>query len=147
MNIIIIPKIEASTGGIRCFDMNFAYSYDVAKSFLGSISEEGRRIYLTRQLPLDFVYPVFYTMFFVLALQKLTYNKKAVCILPVLLAAADYTENICTVIMLKSASLSPALAAFASAVTAAKTVLMYVIILIIIVLFVKRIIKNKKKKA
>ena len=34
MNLVLIPKIEESTNGIRCFDMNFAYSFETAKEFL-----------------------------------------------------------------------------------------------------------------
>lgn len=142
MNFVLIPKIESSTGGIRCFDMNFAYSFDTAKKFLSLLSDEGRSVYLGIQLPLDFIYPIAYCTLFILVLLRLS-DKKAFCALPVLLAVFDYAENVCSIIMLKSAELSPALVGFASVMTSAKTVLMYVIILIIIVLWV---IKTKNRK-
>lgn len=143
MNFILIPKIESSTEGIKCFDMNFLYSFETAKKFLSLLSDEGRAVYLNIQLPLDFIYPLCYCAFFILALLKLS-KRKAVIALPVLLAISDYTENICSIIMLKSETLSPSLAAFASGITAFKTVLMYIIFLIVITLFVIWL-KNRKK--
>ncbi len=145
MNIVLIPRIESSTEGIKCFDMNFGYSVETAKRFLELLSEDGRNIYLNIQLPLDFFYPVAYCTFFVLMLLKFAEKRKAFIALPILLAISDYTENICTIIMLKSAEFQPSLAAFASVVTCIKTVLMYITILVIIVLIVIKI-KNKKKQ-
>ncbi len=145
MNLILIPRIESSTDGIKCFDMNFGYSADTAKRFLELISNESRSVYLNIQLPLDFIYPLAYCTFFVLMLLKFAEKRKALAALPVVLAVSDYTENICSIIMLKSAEFSPALASFASAVTCIKTVLMYITFLIIIVSIIIHI-KNKKKK-
>ncbi len=145
MNLLLIPRIEAGTGGVRCFDMNFAYGYDTAKEFLGLLTDEGRQIYLGRQLPLDFVYPVAYGLFFGLLIYTLSRGKKALLVFPALLAAADYIENICVLIMLRSADLPRALVNAASVATSAKTILMYVCILLIIALIVYYL-KTKKKK-
>lgn len=145
MNLWLIPAIEGSTGGIRCFDMNFGYSYETAKLFLERLSDEGRRIYLTRQLPLDFFYPVAYTAFFMGLTARLRKKADAFLILPAALMALDVIENVCTIVMLKSASLSAALAGFASAVTVGKTLLMYAEFAVLIVLAVLYF-KNKKAK-
>ena len=149
MNFYLIPQIEAETNGIRCFDMNFGYTPETARLFLSLIGEKGRFIYLHRQLPLDFVYPVFYTLLFVSLICHLCKNKKllkAFLVLPLLLALADYAENIMSVIMLKSGVPSDAFARAASCITAVKTVLMYLIILIIIILLVKHLISRKGEK-
>ena len=145
MNLILIPRIESSTEGIKCFDMNFGYSADTARRFLELLSDESRSVYLNIQLPLDFIYPLAYCTFFILMLLKFAEKRKALVALPVLLAVSDYTENICSIIMLKSAEFSAPLASFASAVTCVKTVLMYITIIIILVSIVIHI-KNKKKK-
>lgn len=149
MNFYLIPQIEAQTNGLRCFDMNFGYTPETARQFLILIGEKGRFIYLCRQLPLDFVYPVFYTLFFVSLICLLCNNKKLLkvfLVLPPLLVLADYAENIMSVIMLRNGVPSDAFARVASCITAAKTVLMYLIILIIIILLVKYLISRKGKK-
>ena len=65
MNLYLIPLIEASTDGMKCFDMSvLGYSYEEAKTFVGSLSSESLGVYLNRQLPLDFVYPIAYCVFF-----------------------------------------------------------------------------------
>ena len=143
MNLSFIPAIESATQGIRCFDMNFGYSYETATRFLSLLSEEGRSIYLTKQLPLDFFYPVAYGVFFSLLLVKLS-GKKAAIVLPALLAACDYCENICVYKMLAAAPPQRTLVSIASVATSAKTVLMYLCFLLIIALLVKRIVTKRK---
>ena len=145
MNLILIPQIESTTEGFRCFDMNsFGYTYEQAQQFLALLSEQGRNTYLHIQLPLDFVYPIAYCIFFSLAILYLSKRKTLLIAAPILLAAFDYTENICSIIMLKSTELSKSLASFASFVTVFKSVLMYISIGIILVYIVIRLVKRKK---
>lgn len=153
MNLKFIPDIEATTEGIRCFDMNFGYSYDTAARFLELLGENGRHVYLHMQLPLDFIYPLFYALFFVSLIYLLTKDlqsrRKYFISFPLVLAVFDYTENLLTACMLKADTLPRALAAAASAVTILKTILMYVTILIILALLVRKIfisLKNRKAK-
>ena len=143
MNLYLIPAIESVTQGIRCFDMNFGYSYEKASQFLSLLTEEGRQVYLTRQLPLDFFYPIAYGVFFALLLYQLS-GRKALVVLPVLLAAFDYCENVCVYRMLTVASLPQALVSVASVATIAKTVMMYVCILLILILLIKYIVSRKR---
>lgn len=146
MNFYLIPLIESTTEGIKCFDMNFGYSYDDAVKFLSLLSETGRNTYLRIQLPLDFVYPVAYCVFFSLLIVTLMKKKSALLLLPVVLAVTDYCENICTVIMLKSSALSRPPVSFASTVTQVKTVLMYVCFILIAILIIYGIINKIKNK-
>lgn len=146
MNLYLIPAIESSTQGIRCFDMNFGYSYEKATQFLQLLSEEGSNIYLTRQLPLDFFYPIAYGLFFSLLLLRLGQNRKIFLLFPILLMVSDYCENVHIYMMLNAdASALPQLTvSIASAATMVKTVLMYVCILLILVLLVKNLINRRK---
>ena len=144
MNFVLIPQIEASTGGIRCFDMNFAYSYETAVKFLSLIGDDARRVYLTQQLPLDFVYPLAYLIFFSLLIIRLGKRVSPFCALPVMLCASDYCENILTVIILKSGEPSRALIQCASIVTSVKTVLMYTVFLVVIVLIIRYFLAKKR---
>ena len=146
MNLVFIPQIESTTEGVRCFDMNFGYSFETAQRFLSLLSEEGRSVYLTRQLPLDFFYPLAYGAFFILLICTLTRKKSKLALLPVFLMLADYCENICVILMLKSDGLSKTLVGVASIATSVKTVLMYLCFVMIVVLIVLAV-RNRKKQA
>lgn len=146
MNFVLIPLIERTTEGMRCFDMSFGYGYEYAKRFTELLSDEGRHVYLAYQLPLDFVYPIVYCIFFISIIYLLLGRRSILFILPVTLSISDYTENVLTEIMLRSESLSVGLAAFASTVTVVKTVLMYACFIIIAILFIEWLVKHKKEK-
>ena len=52
-----LADIEQITG-VRAFDMRpTGYSYADALALISALEDEGRRIYLMRQIPLDMVYP------------------------------------------------------------------------------------------
>ena len=145
MNFVLIPIIETNTEGLRCFDMNsFGYTFEEAKRFLSLLDERGRNVYLHIQLPLDFLYPVAYTAFFMLALKKLS-GKNAPLLLPGALAAADYTENICSIRMLRAMDVTEGLAKFASAVTVLKSALMTLTFLLLAVCLILRLVRRKKR--
>ena len=144
MNFVLIPKIEAGADGIRCFDMNFAYSPAEALEFLAKISESAKDFYLHYQLPLDFIYPIVYCLFFALLFITLSGKKTKLVILPVILAVFDYAENIFTIYYLKDQEVSEKLFYISSAITSIKTILMYICFLIIIILLIKKV-KDKKK--
>ena len=145
MNVYLLPSIEASTQGIRCFDMNFGYDYDTAARFLSLLTPEARSLYLHVQLPLDFVYPLAYGAFFIGLLTRLAGKLFPLCVLPAVLMVCDYTENICSIMMLTASELSPSLAGFASAVTSVKTILMYAVFAVIIVCIIVKFVKRKKQ--
>lgn len=146
MNILLIPSIEAGTEGMRFFDMNsFGYSYESAETFLTTLSAQGKETALNIQLPLDFVYPVVYTLFFILLMRTLSKKRTVFEAIPAILFVSDYTENICTEIMLRGDHLSSGLAGFASTVTIIKSMLMYITFLVLIIMLI-RMIKNKVQK-
>jgi len=147
MDVFLIPSIEAGCEGIRYFDMNsFGYTAENARLFLSTLSEEGRALCLNVQLPLDFFYPVAYTTFFILMMKLLIGRKSRLMLFPALLAAADYAENICTVLILRGESVSSALLGCASAFTVTKSTLMTVSVTIILIFLVKYLIRRRKEK-
>ncbi len=146
MNLYLIPEIEKAAGGLKCFDMRFGYTYDDAKAFLGALSADGRALYSGIQLPLDFVYPIAYGVFFISLTYFLLKKKTPLFVLPGLLMIFDYIENICIAIMLKDGDLTVSLVSVASVATVIKTVLMYGCFLMIIILLIRRMISLKKKK-
>ena len=144
MNLFLLPHIEAATNGIRCFAMFFNYDYKTAKQFIAYLGDDLKAFYLHVQLPLDFVYPLAYTTFFVLLINTLTQKKSKLIVLPLALAVCDYGENIGIILMLTAAELNPTTVAIANVFTMVKTVLLYVTILLILALIIKRIIDKKR---
>ena len=147
MNLWLIPAIESAAGGLKAFDMrSFGYTTGEAREFLGALSEEGRQVYLTRQLPLDFFYPVCYTAFFMLAIVALTKKRSPWLILPALLAVADYAENALILSFLKKNAVPDVLGAIAGYVTAAKSLLMTAVFVLLAVLFVLWLVRRARQK-
>ena len=149
MNLWLIPAIEKNAGGLRVLDMRFYYSEADLSAFLSGLNSAGRDIYLHRQLPLDFFYPVAYAVFFSLALTGLSgglmKRPKALIALPAALALFDYAENLCTLRFLTAGAAAP-WAAVAPVCTLVKTVLMYACFLLLAVLAVWRLTRSKKAK-
>ena len=146
MNFYFIPVIESSTDGIRMFDMNsFGYSYETAKTFVSLLSADGMDTYLHKQLPLDFFYPVAYSVFFSLAIIKLR-GKKLLIMFPLMMAVCDYTENILTEIMLRT-DFSENIAHTASVMTVCKSALVYITFIITITLAVLLAVRAKQNRA
>ena len=53
-----IPMVESFAPNTAIFDLSpSGYSYQHATSLLKELGSEGRQVYLSRQLPLDFIYP------------------------------------------------------------------------------------------
>lgn len=105
-----IPMVESYAPNLALFDLSpTGYSYEHATSLLQELGPEGRQIYLTRQLPLDFIYPglfaVSYTLLLFWLFSKEFKDDSGVfyfAFIPVLGGFFDYLENICIIIMLKT---------------------------------------------
>lgn len=143
MDFSLFPKIEASTLPIKAFDLQpFGYTYDTALAFIKRLSENGKSIYLSLQLPLDFIFPILYTFLFIALFIKLRDKGHKFIIFPLGLFLCDYAENVCTALMLKSgASFSSALAVFGGTASALKSVLMYIcgiLVIVFLILYLKR---------
>lgn len=146
MNLILIPQIEKCTNGMHIFDMSvWGYSFEEAQEFVLLLNSQCKAIYLTKQLPLDFFYPVCYGCFFMLSFKKLCNKRIVPFVFPALLMAFDYGENICSIIMIKT-NFSAAIAAIARVCTASKTVLMYGIFAALIVMLICWIFNKKRAK-
>ena len=111
----------------------------------GMLSEEGKKLYLYAELPLDCVFPFCYTPFFALSLQSLRKKKGLFFALPFLLAAFDYFENGCTAYLLTHPSFSQTAAGIARVATTGKSILMYFIIGTLLFNLLKKFLKKRKK--
>ncbi len=87
--------------GVRAFDMRpNGYSYADASALISALGEEGRRVYLTMQIPLDTVYPALLAISSASSLYWLSQSfgstarwYRAVAAIAYLAAFADYAEN------------------------------------------------------
>lgn len=119
--------------GAKPFDLRpGGYSRDSALAFISALGQDGRDIYLWRQIPLDTVYPALFAMSVAGSLCWLSerlgkpFNRwlRAAAFTAVFAALADYLENAMIVMMLISdAGPSPAVTHLASAATISKSVL------------------------
>src|SRR6056297_2304532 len=102
-----IPGVESYAPEMKLFDLSpSGYSYDYAVELLSVLGNDGRKEYLIRQLPLDFIYPALFSIssFLMLAWLFLKRNDKGsrivyLCFVPVA-GIFDYLENIQIVLMI-----------------------------------------------
>lgn len=108
MLLITIPKTMSYADGMKLLDM-MPLGFDVSyvNSLFESLGEPGRSFYLSRQIPLDMLYPILFAIsyslligYFLKKLNKLEVPFIIICILPLVAGIADYLENTGIIYML-----------------------------------------------
>ena len=110
MLTITIPKVMHYSGGMKILDMMpMGYSPEYVKSLFNTLDEEGRFVYLCRQLPVDMVYPLLFGIssclilaYFLNKLGKLDSPLYYLCLIPLFSGLFDYGENIGIITMLNT---------------------------------------------
>lgn len=105
-----IPAVTAFAPQLPIFDLSpFGYSYNYATELLDTLGVEGRNLYLSTQLPLDFIYPGLFSITYSLLLVWLfgkTFNENSkvyyLAFVPFLAGIFDYVENIFIIKMINS---------------------------------------------
>lgn len=132
MIMITLPQLRELSGGVDPFDMMpGGYDLEYAMTFLTMIGPEGRAFYLTRQIPLDMVYPGLFALTFAFVWRwlftKTNYSPsllRAGTLLPIFAGFADYAENGLIISMLtKFPDLPQSLVHAASLMTITKSVM------------------------
>jgi hypothetical protein len=141
-----IPSVLEESPEMKLFDMSpTGYTLEYASHLLEAIGEEGRKKYLSQQLPVDLIYPGLFAVTFTLMLtwvaRKISEAKSwlfSAAYVPAFAGLFDYLENLGIYIMLVSyPNLSHGLVLFASISTILKsllTVLFYVLLVYVLVL-------------
>jgi hypothetical protein len=87
-------------GNEKILDLRFGYSTIDVNKFIALLTDNGRHIYLNRFYVIDSIYPVIYSIFYILVLSFLIglcfpKNYKILCLLllPIIGAICDYIEN------------------------------------------------------
>ena len=150
-----MPKVVMSAPKMKLFDVSpSGYTAEHAISLLNAIGPEGRDLYLSLQLPLDFIYPglfiLSYSLLFAWLLKKnYSLESKAyyALYLPILAGLFDYTENVLIIIMLKAyPDLSSGLVTAASLATIIKSVLSSIFFILLILSIIQVVWKSIFKK-
>ena len=151
-----IPGVESYVPEMKIFDLlPSGYSYDYAVGLLSALGNDGRNEYLSRQLPLDFIYPALFSISSFLMLAWLflkRYDKGSrifyLCLVPVIAGIFDYLENIQIVLMiLNYPDVSKNQVVLSSASTIVKSGLTTLFLLILLFAFIRLWVGSKSTKA
>jgi len=150
-----IPKVVAVAPEMKLFDISpSGYTTEYAISLLNSIGPEGRGLYMSLQLPLDFVYPGLFIISYSLLLAwllKKNYDLESkayyALYIPIFAGLFDYTENVLIIMMLKNyPNLASSLVTFASLATIAKSILSSIFFTLLILSIIQVAWKSLFKK-
>jgi len=148
-----LADIERITG-VRAFDMRpTGYTYADALALISSLGDEGRRIYLVRQIPLDTVYPALLAISSASSLFWLSRSfgstvrwYRAFTAIAYLAASADYAENMLIVRMLNSGpSVPEALVTAASLASMSKSILSTIVFTALLVALTEFAIRRMRR--
>lgn len=152
MLYVTIPAIQSHVNDMRIFDlMPFGYSQHYAITLLEELGVQGRNIYLTKQIPLDLIFPflngVTGALFISLLAKKIKPSLKVLVLLPVFAALFDYLENFMVATMLLSfPDISKSIVTLSSIFTISKsflTTLYLTLILFLLVIFLYKALRSR----
>jgi len=155
MLLYSIPLVESYAPDTALFDLSpLGYSHQHAVSLLKELGNEGRQIYLSRQLPLDFIYPGLFAVTFSLMLvwlfsKSVKDTSKAfyLAFIPALGGLFDYLENIYIIRMIASyPDLSAGLVQIASTFTLLKSIFTTIFFLLLFVGFASFVFMKAKTR-
>ncbi len=101
MLLVTIPKVLTRASEMKLLDMMpTGYDIDYVKMLFENLGQAGREAYLYRQIPLDLIYPLLFSISFSLLLayilKMITKEGNMVfylCLLPITAGFFDYLEN------------------------------------------------------
>ena len=150
-----IPKVLTSAPEMKLFDVSpSGYTTEYAISLLNAIGPEGRDLYLSLQLPLDFIYPglfiISWPLVFAWFLKK-NYSLESkvyyALYIPILAGLFDYAENVLIIMLLKTyPDLGSGLVSAASLATIIKSILSSIFMTLISLSIIQIIWKSIFKK-
>lgn len=110
MLTVTIPKTMEFSNGMKLLDMMpMGYDLNYVNELFKSLGENGQKVYLTNQIPVDMIYPLLFGLtyclllaFFLKKLNKLNTPLIYICFIPIIAGIADYFENFGIIAMLKT---------------------------------------------
>ncbi|SNR39108.1 hypothetical protein SAMN06265371_102227 [Lutibacter agarilyticus] len=152
---VTIPKIMGFSKGMKLLDMMpIGYDFNYVNQLFRTLGENGRKTYLTSQIPADMVYPLLFGIsyclliaYFLKKLNKINTSYIYLCFLPVIAGIADYLENIGIIIMLKSfpeiTETTVNVTSLFSVIKSISTSIFFMILLVILIFLGVKLIKKK----
>lgn len=150
MVFVSIPQVMSYEGKLRLLDMKpLGYDLEYVRLLFHSLGTQGRQVYLTRQLPIDMVYPLLFALGGGLLLAYL-FRKglptrpglSLLALIPMAAGLCDYGENVGIISMLRSfPDLSPTTARITALLTVGKsglTMLFWLVMLAGVVIVLTR---------
>ncbi len=157
MLTITIPKTMEFSNGMKLLDMiPTGYNAEYIFTLFRTLGEDGRRVYLFNQIPVDMIYPGLFGIsycliiaYFLNKLNKLNSGFFYLCILPIIAGFADYLENIGIITLLNnypnlSQNLMSATNIFSIIKSTTTTILFIAIIIILIMLGIQTLKRYKR---
>ena len=150
-----LADIERITG-LRAFDMRpTGYTYADALALISALGEEGRRVYLTIQIPLDTLYPALLAIASASSLHWLSQSYgsaarlyRAVAIVAYLAAIADYAENLMIIwILYTGLGVPEALVTAASLASMTKSFLSTIVFTTLLICLVEFAIRIRRQRS
>ena len=157
MLTVTIPKTMEFTNGMKLLDMiPSGYDFNYVSELFSSLGENGRETYLTRQIPMDMIYPLLFGLsyclllgYFLKKLNKLHIPYLYLCILPLIAGISDYFENTGIIIMLNHyPDLTETMVNTSHTFTILKsisTTVFFIALIIILILLGLKFLKSNKK--
>ncbi len=110
MLMVTIPKTMEFSNGMKLLDMMpTGYDWNYVNELFNTLGENGRKTYLTNQIPVDMLYPLLFGLsyclifaYFLKKLDKLSSSFIYLCLLPIIAGVADYLENFGIIKMLNN---------------------------------------------
>ncbi|PCI01856.1 MAG: hypothetical protein COB81_06605 [Flavobacteriaceae bacterium] len=146
MLLVSIPKTLEFTPDFKLLDMMpLGYDLDFVKGLFDALGSKGRAVYLSHQLPVDFIYPLLFGIGYCLLMayllkkiNKYSSNFFLLCLLPLVVWIADYCENLSIIYMLNNyptiSESTVGMSSFFSLVKSMTTTVYFVALLIVLVI-------------
>ena len=156
MLLVTIPQTMFFAGEMKLLDMMpLGYNSEYILKLMETLGEQGREVYLYRQIPVDMVYPFLfaacYSLLMAYILVKLNKFKSPLIylsFLPIIAGAADYLENISIISMLMNfpnlSSLQMTASNSFTLVKSLTTTLYFVALIAILISYIIKIIFVRK---
>ena len=145
------------SNGMKLLDMMpTGYDLNYVSELFTSLGEQGRFTYLTKQIPVDMIYPLLFALsyslllgYFLKKLNKLNAPYSYLCLIPVVAGIADYLENIGIITMLKNYPDLKETVVYAtnlfSVIKSTSTSIFFIVLILVLITLAIKVLKRKTR--
>ena len=157
--MVTIPKTMEFSNGMKLLDMMpIGYDWNYVNELFNTLGENGRKTYLTNQIPVDMFYPLLFGLsyclifaYFLKKLEKLSTSFIYLCLLPIIGGIADYLENFGIIKMLNNypdlTKTTVNTTNIFSVLKSTSTSIFFIALIVILIILGIKFIKRKKSSA